>query len=305
MFDKQIDQLISEQGLPTQFRENVSQWYAPIAMEIAGKARQVNGALLVGVQGSQGSGKSTLATFLKALLEGAHQLNTAVLSIDDFYLTRAERTQLSQSVHPLLSTRGVPGTHDVTLAQKTITALNQLKKGQSTRIPRFDKSIDDRATETEWPKIDGPVDVVLLEGWCVGLDPEEEHALDTAVNTLETEKDAERIWRNYVNQHLADEYAALFTRIAFFVVLQAPSFDAVYRWRLMQEEKLIAKTKTQALSKGTVRTMSANEIRTFISHYQRLTEHGLRTLPKKADYVLYLDAEHRILKSHTKNRTAE
>ncbi len=303
MLDQQITQLIAQQRLPASFVDTVQHWYMPVAMEIAGKARQAAAPIVVGVQGAQGSGKSTLAAFLKALLESNHHLNTAVLSIDDFYLTHAARTQLGQTVHPLLCTRGVPGTHDVALAQRTINTLCQLKGSESTRIPRFDKSIDDRAPEEQWSNISGPVDVILLEGWCVGLNPQSDDALEPPINTLEAENDAQGLWRRYVNHKLSQEYAPLFNSFTFFVVLQAPSFDAVYQWRLLQEQKLIAKIKEENQTRAGIRTMSADEIRTFISHYQRLTEHALCTLPEKADYVLRLDSQHRILSTHTKDRS--
>jgi D-glycerate 3-kinase len=42
-------------------------------------------------------------------------------------------------VHPLLATRGVPGTHDIDLAINTI---NAVCSGLPTPITRFDKSTD-------------------------------------------------------------------------------------------------------------------------------------------------------------------
>ncbi len=48
---------------------------------------------------SAGSGKSTLAAALAALL-GARGLTVAALSLDDFYLTHAERQSLARTMHP-------------------------------------------------------------------------------------------------------------------------------------------------------------------------------------------------------------
>src|SRR5689334_11864372 len=101
-----------------------------LAQWIASKVRP--GRLLtIGINGAQGSGKSTLAALLHDLLEDGAGLRTVVLSIDDFYRTRAERQGLAREVHPLLETRGVPGTHDVALARHVLARLRELGRGES------------------------------------------------------------------------------------------------------------------------------------------------------------------------------
>src|SRR6187402_352808 len=74
---------------------------------------------ILGISGLQGSGKSTLAA---SLIEAAKERGWSAvsLSLDDVYLTRAEREALGRQVHPLLRTRGVPGTHDLTLLASTL-----------------------------------------------------------------------------------------------------------------------------------------------------------------------------------------
>ena len=81
-----------------------------------------SGARVYGVAGLQGSGKSTLAAQVAALAESRGR-RVAVLSIDDFYLDHGARAALARDVHPLLATRGPPGTHDLALACDTIDAL--------------------------------------------------------------------------------------------------------------------------------------------------------------------------------------
>lgn len=262
--------------------------YAPLASWIAAQPRP-GSALIVGINGAQGSGKSTLAALLRHLLETALGRRAVALSIDDFYLTRSGREELSRRVHPLLATRGVPGTHDVALARRTLDGLRALRAGESLALPRFVKALDDRAPERDWPSCSGPVDVVLLEGWCVGTPPQDESELAHPVNALEAAEDADGRWRRYVNEQLATSYAALFAMLGRLVFLQAPSFDVVFRWRLEQEAENASAVADPA------RAMTPAALKRFIAHYERLTRHALRVLPSRADVVLELDAERRIV----------
>ncbi len=287
-----LEKTIAHHQLPTTFLRTVEKWYMPIAENIAINANTHAQTFVVGIQGCQGSGKSTLAVFLQHILEQQFQLPTAVLSIDDFYLTKAERLALSKKIHPLLKTRGVPGTHDTQLAHETIEKLKNLSQDTHATIPRFDKAMDERATYDQWDCVKGPINVIVLEGWCVGLSPQSEEALLVDTNTLESEEDPEHIWRHYVNESLKQDYAKLFKQLNLLVVLQAPSFNSVYQWRLLQEEKLIAQFSKAQQDKD--HTMSPKEIKRFTAHYQRLTEHALNSLPEKSDWLLTLADNHNI-----------
>src|SRR5688500_9764536 len=120
-----LEKFAAKEQLPSTYIQTVEQWFLPLAEQLLRKASTSHQALLVGVSGCQGSGKSTLASLLVLLLKEMMGLNAINLSIDDFYLTRAEREMLARTVHPLLATRGVPGTHDVDLALKTIVSLRE------------------------------------------------------------------------------------------------------------------------------------------------------------------------------------
>ena len=157
-------------------------------------------------------------------------------------------------------------------------------------LPRFDKSRDDRAYPDAWPVITGPVDLVVLEGWCVGSLPQDEDALTTPINELERDQDTDGTWRSYVNDSLADAYANLFARLDALLFLRAPNFDAVYRWRCEQEEKLAA------TSSG-ARIMDEEQVAKFIQFFERLTRHNLETVPAIADVVLELDDNHAVVHS--------
>lgn len=243
------------------------------------------GPAVIGLCGAQGSGKSTLAAAMqRALIAGGAR--AAVLSIDDLYLTRAERVALAHEVHPLLATRGVPGTHDIGLGLALFAALDH---GQRVRLPRFDKAADDRAPESDWPIIDQRLDVLIFEGWCVGARPQADAALAQPVNTLEATEDRKGIWRRYANAALAGRYRQLFARIERLILLAAPSFTVVRRWRGEQEAALRAERPDGAA------LQDAAALDRFIQHYERLTRHILDGMPGYADLVLRLDDVRKVL----------
>ncbi len=237
------------------------------------------GLLVVGLCGAQGSGKSTLAAALAARLDGAG-IASATLSLDDLYLTRAERQGLARDVHPLLATRGVPGTHDVAQGLNTIAAL---ERGEPVRLPRFDKAADDRAPTAGWPLAPARTQVLLLEGWCLGARPQEPSALTDPVNGLEAAEDPDGVWRTYANAALAGPYQVLFARIDLLVLLAAPDWQVVAAWREQQEAQLRAI--------GGTRVMAPAEVRRFVQHYERLTRSILTEMPQRADVVVLLDAD--------------
>jgi len=216
------------------------------------------------------------------VMQELHGISTVVLSLDDFYLTKAARTALAESIHPLFATRGVPGTHDLALLNETITALRQ--PGVAVPVPAFDKARDDRTEMVHWRQVSAPTQLILLEGWCIGLSPQKESELEAPVNQVEVEQDPSLIWRREANRQLANEYADLFGELEALLLLQAPSFDAVFEWRWQQEQRLSEQFQKDHSDKPDP-TMSRSEVTDFVLHYQRLTEHALKTLPDQADFV--------------------
>ena len=231
----------------------------------------------VGLAGGQGAGKSTLSSAIVAA--GRHfGLRVVSLSIDDFYLTRSEREALAARVHPLLATRGPPGTHDVPLCRSVMDAL---QVDGAVTVPVFDKGLDDRAPQTR--SIPAPVDMVLLEGWCVGARPEPADRLESPINALEAASDCEGRWRRYANAALAAEYARLFDTLDCLIFLRVPNLDAVVRWRLDQERERPPELR---LDKAGVAH--------FVAHYERLTRWMLEDLPERADVLVELNEGHRV-----------
>lgn len=236
---------------------------------------------VLGICGAQGSGKSTLARAMVSPLE-ASGLRVAVLSLDDLYLPRTERERLAREVHPLLATRGPPGTHDVALGLAVIAAL---ERGEAAPLPRFDKGRDDGMASEHWPRAPENCDVMLLEGWCVGARAQDERMLGEPVNALEREEDASCGWRRYVNAALAGPCQQLFARLDALVLLAAPNFEVVHGWRLQQENDLRAQA-----GEG-VALMDGAGIARFIQHNERLTRHMLSEMPARADIVVRLGAD--------------
>jgi D-glycerate 3-kinase len=284
--EPQLEAFISEQQLPDDFSVLVKQWYWPLAQQLHEQQQSIR---VLGINGAQGTGKSTLASLLKLLLEAGTGISCAVLSLDDFYLTLSEREGLSRTVHPLLKTRGVPGTHDVSFALSVINALLSIAPGQHISLPRFDKSTDDRMPEANWPKVSAPVDLVILEGWCIGISPQRDEDLMAPVNNLEREQDSDGQWRHYVNNQLAGCYQQLFALMDSLVMLKAPSMEVIHDWRWLQEKKLMVASGNHGEG-----LMSEQQIAVFIQYYERLTRHGLTEMPGRAELVYHIDKDHHI-----------
>lgn len=257
-----------------------------IAADIAAWRKAHDGALTIGISGSQGSGKTTLTRALAEILAERHDLHVVQFSIDDLYKTKAERAAMAEEVHPLFATRTLPGTHDIALG---LEVFKSLKQGGQTAIPFFDKSVDDRTDPAGWQIFDGQPDVILFEGWCLGAQPAENPAeLQIALNDFERDCDTDGAWRQAIDLYLRRDYPALWNEIDRLVFMKIPDFDCVFRWRKQQEAETFAHAPEKA--------MRDEDIRRFTGQAERITRRNLDTLPAKADICLHIDADHRPLK---------
>ena len=286
---KYLHYLKSQEVMSEPFRDKIGQlnkFYLTISRMIYDEHLKNRDTKIIGLTGGQGSGKSTIAQILKIILRVGYNLNTVIFSIDDFYKTLKERKNMSIKVSPLFLTRGVPGTHDTKLLKKCIKALKRNKFTQ-IQIPKFDKSIDDRLPKKKWQNIKDKPQIVIFEGWCVGVTPQKKKDLLVPVNRLEREKDKKKVWRNRVNVELKNDYHKIFKLIDKIIFLKVPSFKHVYKWRQLQERKL------KKFSKGK-KTMNKDQIKNFIMYYERLTKHMLKNLSSKANTIINIDDQHRL-----------
>ncbi len=278
-----IDAFLRDERLPPGYRALIERVHVPLAARIGARARAKGALYVLGLCGTQGSGKSTLAASLARLL-AEQGLATAVLSLDDLYMTHAARAELGRRVHPLLATRGVPGTHDIALG---LHVVDELAAGRAVELPSFDKALDDRRPPGHGRVAPAGTRVLLLEGWCVGALPQPGAALREPANAHEREHDADGRWRRHVNDALAGDYQRLFARLDELWLLQAPGWESVLEWRIGQERKL----RERLAAEGTrgARAMDDAEVARFIANYERLTRHILAEMPARADVVIRVE----------------
>lgn len=288
MVETMLSTFIKQHNLPEEFKLAVNKYYQPFADQIFNRFLESDEAYFVGINGCQGSGKSTLTDFISSYLTTQYQLNVVVMSLDDFYFSSEKRNKLAQDIHPLLATRGVPGTHDVVELNHVLTLLKEKKTGFS--IPKFNKATDNPFPEDKWAAIEKPADIIIVEGWCWGVKPQTAEQLKAPINELEFQYDKAGKWRNYVNQQLKNDYEPLYEKMDFWLALQAPSFDCVYKWRLEQEQKL----KERNIGLKNSKIMTPAEILNFTQYFQRLSVQGCNTFSHSADAIFYLDYDRKI-----------
>ncbi len=261
--------------IATAIAEKISGWTSP------------GDPLIVGLCGTQASGKSTACEQLAEHF-GAAGLNVGTLSLDDLYMGRTARAELAKSVHPLFATRGPPGTHDVDIG---IATLDVIKRGVPVMLPRFDKRADEPLSSRDWPLLPANCDVLLFEGWCVGVRPVPDMLLAQPINALEADDDADGIWRQYWNAHLAGPTAQLFAQIDRLIYLRPPSFETVYGWRCEQEHRYISTDQPGTAAAA----MTDEEVARFIAHYERLTCWAMDDMPRRADVTIQLDKDRNVV----------
>ena len=267
--------------------KNLKKIYIPISFWINNKCKKKGRTLILGLSGSQGSGKTTVTGILQIILKKFFKKNIYVISIDDFYKTLRDRNRMSQQKHSLFKTRGVPGTHDINLIKNFFISVKR-KKFKKIKLPKFNKSIDDRSKKNYWHNINKRPEIIILEGWCVGAKPQIISSLRKPVNILERHEDKDLIWRKYANEKLKKEYKEVFAMIDYFIFMKVPNFKIVFKWRLLQESKLRKKLHYKK------KIMTYSAIKRFIMFYQRITLQMMKDLSKSASIVLLLKKNHEI-----------
>jgi len=266
----------------------IKNYLIPICFWISKKADKKK-PYFVGLAGGQGTGKTTISSIIKIILENYFKLKVFKISIDDFYKTRKERISLSKKVHPMLLTRGVPGTHDINMMLDFFKK-SKRKNFNKMKLPSFNKAIDDRFSKNKWNTINKRPDVIIFEGWCVGARAEANKTLKKSINFMEKANDHKLVWRKYVNQQLKTKYKKLYSQLNCMIYLKAKNFSLLQKWRLKQEHKLWLKTK----KKGGHKIMSKGDVINFMQTYQRITQNMFKNMPKYASIILNLNSNHQI-----------
>jgi D-glycerate 3-kinase len=217
--------------------------------------------LVLGISAPQGCGKTTLTEQLTELFTHLGT-NVAGVSIDDFYLTRKQQQALADANpgNRLLELRGNAGSHDLALGEACLRALRDCRsEEQAVAVPRYDKSAfggkGDRAPESEWPRVKGPVQLVLFEGWMLGFRPTngDDEKNNNAALTAEERRDLvpvdaalrgyKQSWDSFVDSWL---------------VVRVGDPRWVFAWRLQAEQAMRASGKAG---------MSDEAIADFVSRY--------------------------------------
>jgi len=269
--------------------KNLKNFYIPMSFWIEKKYKEKGKTLFLGLSGGQGSGKTTIAKILKVILKNFFDREIHVSSIDDFYKTIEDREKMSNSIHHLFKTRGVPGTHNINLARKFFQIIKK-KEFKNIKLPKFDKSTDDRTKKKYFFNIKKKPEIVILEGWCVGAKPQANFLINKPINTLEKNEDNKLVWRRYVNEKLKKEYKNFFSMIDHFIFIKVPNFKMVLKWRVLQENKLRKNLHSNK------KIMTYKDIKRFTMLYQRITLQMIKDLTKSASMVMFLRKDHDVKK---------
>lgn len=260
--------------------------WARLAARSAEEGSEALGApLWISLSGLPGTGKSTFARLVTALSGPLFGLKSASISLDDVYLTQAERAELARTVHPLLASRGVPGTHDLELLERTLTRLESAAPEDETPVPRFDKLADERVPVQDWPIVRGRPDLILCDGWFFGTEPGPLQSLVTPVNAREAAEDPDGHFRAYVHDALA-RYQKLFAKSDEHVHIEAPSFEASVAFRIEQGRRELERRGRDPSE------LEPERVRYFLDLFERVSSWQRK---KRPEWIVELDAEHRIV----------
>ena len=248
--------------------------WLPLAMQLASLRQQLGRPLIQGILGGQGTGKTTLGAVLSLILRHLGY-RTLSLSLDDLYKTYAQRQRLQQQ-DPRLIWRGPPGTHDVELGLQLLDQLRQPNLEQPILVPRFDKSAWDGAGDRTTPEMVENIDIVLFEGWFVGVRPIDAAVFDAPMPApIQTSDD--RSFARDMNDRLKD-YLPLWDRLDRLMLLYPVDYRLSQQWRRQAEQQMIATGKSG---------MTDSQVDEFVEYFWRSLHPELFIIPltRNTDWV--------------------
>jgi D-glycerate 3-kinase len=258
--------------------------WIPLAIQLSSIQQKLGRPFIQGILGGQGTGKTTLCRVLSLILQHLGY-RTLSLSLDDLYKTYEERQHL-QKLDSRLIWRGPPGTHDLELGKQVLDQLRTPNLGHPILVPRFDKSAWGGVGDRTAPEIVENADIVLFEGWFVGVRPIDPTVFDSATPPP-IETDADRSFARDLNQRL-QEYLPLWELLDRLIVLYPTDYHLSQQWRLQAEQQMIATGKSG---------MSASQIEHFVKYFWRslhpeLFITGLTRNPNLVDLVIEINPDH-------------
>lgn len=254
--------------------------WLPLSDRLIHLRQQKQRPIVQGILGGQGTGKTTLGEVLTLILR-QRGYGTLSVSLDDLYKTYRDRQEL-QTQEPRLIWRGPPGTHDVELGIQVLDQLRQPLPGQAIAIPRFDKALHggmgDRVA-AEWVS---EIDIVLFEGWFVGVRPLAPSAFDQPPAPIVTEGD--RAFALAMNQRL-HSYLPLWKRLDALWILHLADYRWSKQWRKQAEQEMQATGKPG---------MTDSQIEQFVDYFWQALHPALFLPPllPQADLVLTINSDH-------------
>ena len=253
--------------------------WLPIAFHLAASRQKLNRTLVQGILGCQGTGKSTLCIILKLILNYLG-FSVANLSIDDLYLTHAQRQELRLQ-DPRLIWRGPPGTHDVELGLQTIEQCLRGDGKSDILMPRFDKSAYNGSGDRTKPEAIKKPDILLFEGWFVGVQPITEDSFNNCPSPIVTPEDKQFAIDN--NQRLK-AYLPLWDKLDGLIILYPEDYRLSQQWRKDAERKTISTGKAG---------MSDEEIDRFVEYFWKSLhpELFIKPLLERANLVVKMNSD--------------
>ena len=260
--------------------------WLPLAQQLSSQQKALGKPFVQGILGGQGTGKTTLTRVLQLILtQLGHQ--TVSLSIDDLYLTYAQRQQLQQQ-DPRLIWRGPPGTHDVELGIQTLAQLKNAPPGTYVSVPQFDKSLFGGLGDRTTPLSQLAPTIILFEGWLVGTRP----IADTRFIAEYSDLPAPIVTpfdRQFArdSNHRLQPYLLLWRFLDSLIVMCPQDYRLSQQWRQQAERSMKAQGKPG---------LSELEIAEFVTYFWKALHPELFITPltrsPTTDLVIEIRADH-------------